>query len=65
MEVVLNGLVWDSCFVYIDDVLVCLQTFEEHIEHLRQVFARLREANLKLKPKKCSFGMRFHTLVMW
>ena len=23
MEVVLNGLVWSSCFAYIDDVLVC------------------------------------------
>ena len=55
MEVVLSGLVWDSCFVYIDDVLVCSRTFEEHLEHLRQVFARLREANLKLKLKKCLF----------
>ena len=55
MEVVLSGLVWDSCFVYIDDVLVCSRTFEEHLQHLRQVFTRLREANLKLKPKKCLF----------
>ena len=46
MEVVLSGLVWDSCFLYIDDVLVCSRTFEEHLEHLRQVFAWLREANL-------------------
>ena len=55
MEVVLSGLVWDSCFVYIDDVLECSRTFEEHLELLRQVFARLREANLKLKAKKCLF----------
>ena len=55
MEVVLSGLVWDSCFVYIDDVLVCSRTFEEHLQHLRQVFTQLREANLKLKPKKCLF----------
>ena len=55
MEVVLSGLVWDTCFVYIDDVLVCSRTFEAHLQHLRQVFTRLREANLKLKPKKCLF----------
>ena len=55
MEVVLNGLVWDSCFVYIDDVLVCSRTFDAHLRHLEQVFQRLREANLKLKPQKCFF----------
>ena len=55
MEVVLSGLVWSSCFVYIDDVLVCSRTFEEHLQHLSQVFERLRQANLKLKPKKCLF----------
>ena len=55
MEVVLSGLVWNSCFVYMDDALVCSRTSEEHLEHLRQVFERLREANLELKPRKCLF----------
>ena len=52
MEVVLSGLVWNNCYVYIDDVLVCSRTFEEH---LGLVFERMRSANLKLKPKKCLF----------
>ena len=55
MEIVLNGLVWKSCFVYIDDVLVCSRTFDEHLSHLREVFVRLRRAGLKLKAKKCLF----------
>lgn len=55
MELVLAGLVWKSCFVYIDDVLVCSQTFDDHLKHLRDVFARLRCAGLKLKAKKCLF----------
>ena len=54
MEVVLSGLVWKSCFVYIDDVLVCLRSFEKHLSHL-EVFSRLRHANLRLKPRKCLF----------
>ena len=55
MQTVLAGLVWKSCFVYIDDILVCSRTLEEHIEHLGAVLQRLRDANLKLKMKKCYF----------
>ena len=55
MEVVLAGLIWESCFAYIDDVLVCSGTFQEHLTHLQQVFARLRRAGLRLKAKKCLF----------
>ena len=55
MQVVLAGLEWKCCFVYLDDILVCSKTFEEHMEHLRLVFERLRRAGLTLKPKKCCF----------
>ena len=55
IEVVLAGLVWKCCFAYIDDVLVCSHTFEDHLSHIEQVFARLRQAGLRLKPKKCLF----------
>ena len=39
MEVVLGGMLWKVCFVYIDDVLVCSKSLEEHIVHLTEVFA--------------------------
>ena len=55
MQSVLAGLEGRICFVYIDDILVCSRTFEEHLSHLKQVFDRLRQAHLKLKPKKCVF----------
>ena len=55
MEIVLAGLLWDSCFVYIDDLLVCSPTFQEHLEHLCQVFTRLRKAGLRLQARKCKF----------
>ena len=55
MQAVLAGLEGQTCFVYIDDILVCSRTFDDHLMHLKQVFERLRRAGLKLKPRKCVF----------
>ena len=44
--------------VYLDDILVMGQSFAEHISNLQEVFDRLRDANLCLKPKKCHFAKR-------
>ena len=46
MQSVLAGLEWRDCFVYVDDMLIASATFEEHLQHLEQVFNRLRTANL-------------------
>lgn len=54
MSIVLSGLNDLSIGCYIDDVIIASCTFEEHIDKLRIVFDRLKRANLKLKPKKCS-----------
>jgi hypothetical protein len=54
MQKVLAGLEWRTCFVYLDDILVASRSFEEHLQHLREVFTRRRDAGLRLKPRKCS-----------
>lgn len=38
-----------------DDIVVVVETIEEHVQVLREVFRRLREANLRLNPDKCAF----------
>ena len=56
MEATLRGLQWHQCLIYLDDVIVFSQTFDDHLRHLSLVFDRLRIVNLKSKPSKCKFG---------
>ena len=48
MDRVLAGLHWETCLFYLDDIIVFAATWEEHLARLRQVFERLRHAQLKL-----------------
>ena len=41
--------------MYLDDVIVVGKTFEDRLQHLKDVFHRLRLAGLKLQPPKCAF----------
>ena len=54
-QIVLAGLEWDCCFVYINDIVIASQSFEEHMHHLQLVFERLCQASLRLKLMKCFF----------
>ena len=58
MDCILSGLHWETCLFYLDDIIVFSTTWEEHFVRLRQVFERLRHANLKLGAKKCSFAAK-------
>ena len=53
MALVLKGLDFTTCLSYVDDTIVLGRTFEEHSNNLQQVLDRFRQANLKLRPKKC------------
>lgn len=56
MSNVLRRLNWKSVLVYVDDILIFSRSFDEHLQHLAQVFDRLKNANLKLQPTKCHFA---------
>ena len=53
MDLVLAGLQWDSCLVYLDDVIIPGRSLSEHLQNLSAVLDRLRKAGLKLQPPKC------------
>ena len=40
---------------WMDDLLIYIQTEEEHLKHLELVFEKFREASIKLKMSKCEF----------
>ena len=55
MESVLGDLHLTICMVFLDDIIIYGNTYEEHLERLERVLIRLGENGLKLNPKKCSF----------
>ena len=55
MDGLLNGL-HDFTVAYLDDIIIHSDTWENHLNHMEIVFDKLREAELKLKERKCTFG---------
>lgn len=48
----------DFTFAYIDDIIIASANEEEHLDHLRQVFERLKKHGLTIKISKCDFLTR-------
>jgi len=62
VDAVLSDLRWKCAFGYFDDIGVFSKTFEEHVEHLRLVLTRIRDAGLTMHPKKvqlCRTRLKF------
>lgn len=55
MECILRGLTYETCLIYLDDVIIFSRKFEEHLLRLEEVFQRFRKVNIKPKPSKCHF----------
>jgi hypothetical protein len=53
MDLVLAGLTYASCLVFLDDIICFSRSFEEHLKRLGTIFERLAQANLKLRASKC------------
>jgi len=54
MDLVLCGLTYESCLVYLDDIIV----IDSHVRRLREIFDRQQAAGLKLHMKKCCLFQR-------
>ncbi|KAL7868344.1 hypothetical protein SRHO_G00097280 [Serrasalmus rhombeus] len=55
MERIFGDQSFHSLLLYLDDVVLFSQTFQQHLQRLEMVLGWLKENNLKLKLKKCHF----------
>ena len=53
MQSALEGMNNVFCIPNMDYVIICSNSFKDHINHLRKVLKRLREKGIKLKARKC------------
>jgi hypothetical protein len=58
MSLVFKDLGSEFLKVFVDDLNVHSKNWEDHLQHLEGVLAKLREINLKLNPGKCCFAAR-------
>ena len=57
MSKVLRNILFSYALCYVDDVL-CMSTSPDlHCEHLAEIFARFRQAKLRLNPSKCKIAL--------
>ncbi|CAF4429362.1 unnamed protein product, partial [Didymodactylos carnosus] len=61
---VMNNIIgykrWDYVLVYLDDILIFSNSFDEHMKHLQDVFNVLSEHRFTLNPDKCSLAKQLN-----
>jgi len=57
-DFVICGLSYMTCLIYLDDIIIFGKSYDEQLASLREVFSRIRSANLTLKLSKCSLFLR-------
>jgi len=60
LDEILGSELKPNVLMYLDDIIIVSQTFEDHLRHLAEVFRRLRETKLRLNPVNvCSVGSNY------
>jgi len=55
LDIIVSGLKWQLCLVYLDDVIIFSATPEQHVKDVDAVLTRLREAGVTLNLEKCTW----------
>ena len=57
MNVIVHHMLGHHMEVYIDAIVVKSKSANEHVNHLRRSFEKMRHHQLKLNTLKCAFGV--------
>jgi len=55
LDIILSGLKWQICLVYLDDVIIFSENAEQHFKDVDTVLNRLRESGVTLNLEKCTW----------
>ena len=55
LDIILSGVRWQTCLIYLDDVIVFSQSHEQHVKDVDEVLSLLEKAGVSLKLSKCEF----------
>ena len=55
LDIILSGLKWQLCLVYLDDVIIFSTSAEQQVKDVDVVLTRLREAGVTLNLEKCTW----------
>ena len=55
MDNVFRDYLYKFCFVYVDDIVIFSKSLHDHLIHVRQVFEKLKQHNLKVQLNKSEF----------
>ena len=55
MDEILRDIKDEFVVVYLDDILIFSNSYDEHVKHVREILSRLAKHKLYAKPEKCEF----------
>ena len=55
LDIILSGLRWQTCFIYLDDVIIFSKDIKSHLGHVDEILTLLAQAGITLELKKCEF----------
>lgn len=55
LDLIIPGVHFKTCLVYLEDLFFFLRKLEEHIKHIEEVIMLLAKAVVSLKIRKCQF----------